>query len=269
MPRWFRTFLKLTPVVAGTSLVAVVGLIAFHEVVPYADLTGSSDAVGNYLQTVGGIYAVLLAFIVYVVWGQFNDARTFVDREATALVDLHRIASGLPPSTRDLIQKELRAYTDAVLADEWRAMATGDETTIERIGLRLEHVWVAIHSCQPCSECQHTVYGEVLSRFNDLSDVRTSRLSASRARIPSAMRILLYAGAFIVIGSMYLMAFDRLWLHATVTAALAGAVSHILFLIIDLDNAFSGNLQVSKAPFERARRAFEREHHQVEASAAA
>ena len=269
MPRWFYTFLKLTPVVAGTSLLSVLGLLAFHEVVPYSDLTGSSDSVGNYLQTVGGIYAVLLAFIVYVVWGQFNDARTYVDREATALVDLHRIASGLPPTTRDLIQKELRGYVDAVLADEWPAMAKGDEATMERIGLRLEHVWLAIHSCQPCSDCQHTVYGEVLSRFNDLSDVRTSRLSASRASIPTAMRVLLYAGAFIVIGSMYLMAFDRLWLHATVTAALAGAVSHILFLIVDLDNAFSGNLQISQGPFQRARRAFDREHHQVEAVAAA
>jgi hypothetical protein len=211
---------------------------------------------------------VLLAFIVYVVWGQFNDARTYVDREATALVDLHRIASGLPPETRNEIQKELRAYVDAVLADEWAAMADGDEATIERIGLRLEHVWIAIHSCEPCSDCQHTVYGEVLSRFNDLSDVRTSRLSASRARIPTAMRILLYAGALIIIGSMYLMSFEKLWIHITVTAALAGAVSHILFLIRDLDDAFAGDWQVAKAPFVRARKAFDRDAHQVEAVAA-
>lgn len=268
MPRWFRTFLHLTPVVAGTSICAVLGLLAFHELVPYADLRGSSDSVGNYLQTVGGIYAVLLAFIVYVVWGQFNDARTYVEREATALVDLHRIVSGLPAATRVEIQRELRGYVDAVLADEWTAMADGDEATMERIGHRLEHVWVAIHGCKPCSDCQHTIYGEVLSRFNDLSDVRTSRLSASRARIPTAMRILLYLGALIIIGSIYLMSFDRLWIHVTVTAALAGAVSHILFLIRDLDDAFAGDWQVAKAPFVRARKAFERDAHQVEPAAA-
>jgi uncharacterized protein DUF4239 len=269
MPRWFRTFLHLTPVVAGTSIASVLGLLGVRELISPAQLASSSDAVGNYLQTVGGIYAVLLAFIVYVVWGQFNDARTYVDREATALVDLHRIASGLPPKTRIEIQRELRGYVDAVLADEWRAMAKGDEVTMERIGERLEHVWVAIHSCEPCSECQNMIYGEVLSRFNDLSDVRTSRLSSSRARIPIAMKILLYAGAFIMIGSMWLMSFDKLWLHATVTAALAGAVSHILFLIRDLDDAFAGDWQVSRAPFERARRAFDRDTHQIEANAAA
>jgi hypothetical protein len=268
MPRWFRTFLHLTPVVAGTSLAAVLGLLAFRELVPLDELRGSSDAVGNYLQTVGGIYAVLLAFIVYVVWGQFNDARTYVDREATALVDLHRIASGLPPATRIEIQRELRGYVDAVVSDEWQAMASGDEATIERIGHRLEHVWLAIHRCEPCSDCQHTIYGEVLSRFNDLSDVRTSRLSASRARIPTAMRILLYAGALIMIGSMYLMSFEKLWIHVTVTAALAGAVSHILFLIRDLDDAFAGDWQVAKGPFVRARKAFDRDTHQVDAAAA-
>jgi len=269
MPRWFRTFLHLTPVVAGTSLASVLGLLAVRELVTPAELASSSDAVGNYMQTVGGIYAVLLAFIVYVVWGQFNDARTFVDREATALVDLHRIASGLPTTTRVEIQRELRAYVDAVLADEWRAMACHDEATMERIGERLEHVWVAIHSCEPRSECQQAVYSEVLSRFNDLSDVRTSRLSSSRARIPIAMKILLYAGALIMIGSMYLLSFDKLWIHVTVTAALAGAVSHILFLIQDLDDAFAGDWQVQKDPFERARKAFLRDTHQIEASVAA
>lgn len=268
MPRWLRTFLHLTPIVAGTSLAAVLGLLAFRELVPLAELRGSSEEVGNYLQTVGGIYAVLLAFVVYVVWGQYNDARTYVDREATALVDLHRTVSGLAAATRIEVQRELRAYVDAVLADEWEAMTRGDEAAIERIGMRLEHVWVAIHACQPCSDCQHTIYGEVLSRFNDLSDVRTSRLSASRARIPIAMRILLYAGAVIVIGSMYLLSFEKLWVHATVTAALAGAISHVLFLIADLDDAFAGDWQVAKEPYVRARRAFERTTHQVEAAAA-
>src|ERR1700690_906156 len=107
MPVWLRTTLRLTPIVAGVSGLAVVGLVIVRQVVPIDELRASNDALGNYLQTVGGIYAVLLAFIVYVVWGQFNDARAFVEREATALVDLHRTVSGLPATTRIEIQQEL------------------------------------------------------------------------------------------------------------------------------------------------------------------
>ena len=267
MPRWLRTFLHLSPVVGGVSAVSVLGLYVFRRVVPLAALHEASNEIGNYLQTIGGIYAVLLAFVVYVVWGQFNEARAYLDREATALVDLHRTASALPSQSRTDIQRGLRAYVDAVLRDEWQAMASRDEATIDRVGELLEQVWIAIHTCRPCNDCQHTVYGEVLSRFNQLTDLRTSRLGAARARIPVAMTILLYNGAVLTVGSVYLLAFDQLWLHAVVTAALAGAIAHILFLIRDLDDAFDGDWQVAKAPFERARKNFERAAHVVDVDA--
>jgi hypothetical protein len=270
-PRWFRTLLHLAPIVGFVSVMSVAGLWGFRELsqrlLPPGTLEKASNELGNYLQTVGGIYAVLLAFVVYVVWGQFNEARGYLDREATALVDLHRTASGLPSRSRIEIQHGLREYVDAVLNDEWRAMACRDEATIDRVGELLEQVWIAIHACRPRNDCQHTIYGEVLSQFNQLTTLRTSRLTASRARIPLAMTILLYNGAVLTVGSVYLLAFDQLWLHAIVTAALAGAISHILFLIRDLDDAFDGDWQVAKAPFERARKNFERAAHVVDADA--
>lgn len=270
-PRWSRTLSHLLPIIAFVSLTSIGGLAVFHYLtdrfLPPGTLEKASNEIGNYLQTVGGIYAVLLAFVVYVVWGQFNEARGYLDREATALVDLHRTASGLPSRSRTEIQRGLRAYVDAVLRDEWPAMASHDEETIDRIGELLEHVWIAIHACKPSNGCQHTVYGEVLSRFNQLTDLRTSRLTASRARIPVAMTILLYNGAVLTVGSVYLLAFDQFWLHAIVTAALAGAISHILFLIRDLDDAFDGDWQVAKAPFEHARKNFERAAHVVDVDA--
>lgn len=268
MPRWVRTLLQLTPVIALVSALAVAGLLVFRAVVPLEALRASVNEIGNYLQTVGGIYAVLLAFVVYVVWGQFNDARTYLDREATALVDLHRTASGLPSCSRSAIQAGLRDYVDAVLRDEWPAMARGDEATLDCVAELLEHVWIAIHSCKPLNDCQQTVYGEVLSRFNQLTDLRTSRLGAARARIPVALTILLYNGAVLTVGSVYLLVFESLWLHALVTAALAGAIAHILFLIRDLDDAFAGDWQVANTPFVRARKNFERAAHLVDVDAA-
>jgi hypothetical protein len=258
MPRWFISLLRLTPVVAGVSLASVLGLIGVRAVIPLGELRASTDAIGNYLQTVGGIYAVLLAFVVYVVWGQFNESRTYVDREATLIADLHRISGGLPDESRDQIRKLLRDYIDAVLNDEWRAMSKGDEAVIERVGERLDLVWSVIHKCRPCDECGHTIYSEVLTSYNELHDVRASRLTSARTRIPLALHILLYAGALITIGSVYMLAFEQLWIHAVVTAALAGAIAHILYLVRDLDNAFAGDWQVSNAPYLRARRSFAR-----------
>ena len=126
-------------------------------------------------------------------------------------------------------------------------------------------MWLAIHRVRPMNDCQNTIYGEVLSQFNDLSDLRTNRLTTSRARIPQAMKILLYTGAVLTTGSMYLLAIDRLWIHATVTGALAGAIAHILYLIADLDDTYAGDWQVAAAPFERARKHCDRATHLVDA----
>jgi hypothetical protein len=68
---------------------------------------------------------------------------------------------------------------------------------------------------------------------------------------------------------MYLLAIDRLWIHALVTAALAGAIAHVLFLIVDLDDAFAGDLQVARAPFERTRKNFGRAIHLCDGDAVA
>jgi hypothetical protein len=258
IPRWLRTTLHLTPIVALSSAARVVGLLLWRGVAPASSLIAAMDGLGNYLQTVGAIYAVLLAFVVFVVWGQYNDVRVYIEQEASALVDLHRTASGLPADARAAIQTALADYVEAVLRVEWVAMAKHDEIEIEEVGHLLDQVWLAIHKCKPFGCAQEAMYSEALSRFNDVTDLRTSRLTSARFRVPLPMKILLYTGAVILIGSMYLVYIQDFWLHALVTAALAGAIAHILYLIHDLDDVFRGNLQVDKAPFVRARASFDR-----------
>jgi hypothetical protein len=258
VPAWLRTTLRLTALVSIVSVASIVGLVLFRNLVDVEQLRASSDSLGTYMQTLGGIYAVLLAFVVVIVWGQFNDARSYVNREATSLVELYRIASGLPEDACETIRAGLRDYVEGVLDEEWLAMTKPDERTIEKIGQRLDRVWNALHTCRPLDECGHTTYAEMLGRYNDLTEIRTSRLTAATAKIPVAMNVLLYTGALIMIFSVYLLPIDLFWLHATVTAGFAGALAHILFLIWDLDDAFAGDYQVDKGPFLRARKAFDR-----------
>jgi hypothetical protein len=258
VPAWLRTTLRLTALVSVVAAASIVGLVLFRNVVDVELLRASSDSIGTYMQTLGGIYAVLLAFVVVIVWGQFNDARSYVNREATALVELYRIAAGLPDEASETIRAGLRDYVDGVLDEEWTAMKKPDEHTIERVGQRLDRVWAALHTCRPLDECGHTTYAEMLGRYNDLTEIRTNRLTSATAKIPVAMNVLLYTGALIMIFSVYLLPIDLFWLHATVTAGFAGALAHILFLIWDLDDAFAGDYQVDKGPYLRARKAFDR-----------
>src|SRR5262245_30896060 len=125
MSQRLRTALRLLIVVLGASAISIVVLWWVRAAVDTESLRRSNGEVGNYLQAVGTVYAVLLAFVVYVVWGQFNDARVQVDHEANEVVDLYRTADGFPDAARGHIQLGLQRYVDDVLGEEWPAMACG------------------------------------------------------------------------------------------------------------------------------------------------
>lgn len=253
MRRLLLSVIRLLPVVLGTSLVVVGLLWLVRRWLPLDGLRDSSDEVGNYLQTVGTVYAVLLAFVVSAVWSQFNESRSVVEREATEIVDLIRSTDGFPNPQRAALHAALAAYVDAVISREWPAMARGDEPAMEDVGRTLDRVWADLYSFEPTTECQKTLHAEALRRFNDLSDARTTRLTTARIRMPFGLKLLLYAGAVVVIASMGLLPVDCFAVHAIITGALTGAISHILYLVADLDDAFNGLYHVSCAPFERAR----------------
>src|SRR3970282_1952660 len=128
-----RTIRALAPSVGAAIASAVLGLCLVRRVVPPEGLVESNDVAGNYLQTLGTIYAVLLAFVVVVVWQQFNDARSAVEREANEVLDRFRTVSGVPHPARGELREHLQAYVSAVLEKEWQAMARNQDGVFEEV----------------------------------------------------------------------------------------------------------------------------------------
>lgn len=249
-PRMGETLVALARPVLGSMAVSVVGLILARQLLP-AGFAGSNDVVGNYLQTLGSIYAVLLAFVVFVVWTQFNDARGYVERESNEVLDLYRAVRGLPEPTRGRITAQARSYLQIVLEVEWKTLGSDRPLDADRGAAVIDEMWQSVHAAEPQAETEQSSYREVLKRLDDVSDARSNRLNSSRLKIPQALRVLLYTGALSVVGSMYLLDVHSLALHAIITAALAGSVANVLFVVEDLDNCFKGHWRVPRTPFER------------------
>ena len=232
-------------------VLSVAGLVVARQVIPLQVLEQSNDVVGNYLQTLGSIYAVLLAFVVFVVWTQFNEARAHVEREANELLDLYRAAGGLSEPSRSRMLALAREYARVVLVSEWPAMSCRVPLGPGVGAPIIDQLWGALHGAERQPELDGPIYGEVLTRLDDVSDARSNRLTSSRTTIPLTLRLLLYIGAVTMVASMYLFAVPSFAIHAAMTASLAGAISHVIYVIEDLDSCFGGHWQVSQAPFER------------------
>jgi hypothetical protein len=228
--------------------IALIGLWLVRCLAPASWLHANNEVAGNYLQTLGTVYAVLLAFVVFVVWQQHNDTRSAVESEANELSDLYRTIQALPGS--QLIGDFIQKYGKAVVDEEWKAMVRGRRSQeAERV---LEEIWTALQSLEPHTRREETLYAEALARFNDLSDARSHRLYCSLLRLPPSLWVLLLTNGSLVVISMWIFGLESFSAHAFMTVALAGSIAFILYLIADLDNPFWGSWQIRPDGFRRA-----------------
>ena len=101
IPAWF----VLVVAMAFAAALACAGLLLVRR--RFAPLNfGEHNAVaGPMLGIVGGLYAVMLAFVTITVWQEYDGSQQRLAVEGAAAGDVWRFAVGLPPQT----QREARA----------------------------------------------------------------------------------------------------------------------------------------------------------------
>jgi amino acid transporter len=237
-----ETWLLGIAIVGVSVLVAHLGLHLVRRRVPLPVLQTQHEVAGFIIGVLGAIYAVLLAFVVVVVWNQFEDAKSTVEKEANQLNDLSRIAQGFPATTQQRLLEGLRVYTQAVVDDEWKTMSEGKAS--QKAQAAMEGLWQIYREVDPQSNRENALYGESLDRLSDVSDNRRLRINASRNDVPIVVQVLLWGGGLITIAFTYFFGVKSIRSQALMTAALAGLIAFILFLIVALDNPFHGYLRV-------------------------
>lgn len=238
----------LGPVSVLLSVLVAIGAMAlFQKFVNREDLREAHDVAGFIYAVVGVIYAVVLAFVVIVVWEQFNDADHYTQDEASHIGDLRRLSEAFPDSIQRRIEYSTLRYLHAVVEREWPRMARGQEDTIAY--REMISIWQEFRNFRP-SEADEPYYNEALKQLSAFNDSRRERLLSSRAKVPPLMWALLLGGGVIIIGFCYLFAAPKRWPQFITVALLTAMIAMTLFLIHSLDHAFSGQIKVTPDAFE-------------------
>jgi hypothetical protein len=200
-------------------------------------------------QVIGTLYAVLLAFVVVTVWQQFQTASDTVDLEAIKLRDLFRDAAEYPAAERVRLRRQLRAYAEAVVSDEWPAMARGTES--QHAWQEYDKLWEIYHELRPGDVTEVPVAIETLRRMNELGERRNLRLLHSKASIHPILWFGLITVGVLNIGFGYFFV-TRLRAQVFMTAVFSGTIALLVFIIIVLSHPFRGYGGISPEPFARA-----------------
>ena len=213
----------------------------------YEFASRDAEGLATFTQLLGDIYAVLLAFTIFVIWGQFTEVENGVIWECNSLDELLRFSRYLNADDAANIRRAVKAYRGQVLDHEWQALGDGrrDKRT-EELFVQLINVVV---ETKPRDEAEQAIYVRLLDMTQKTSDRRDERVAKSLTRIPPTLAALVNTVAGVLVLSIFVYPF-RYWVTGALCFTLAACVIWLANLVMmDTDNPLKGIWNVSPQPF--------------------
>ena len=237
------------------ALAAVIGSLLFMAALnwiwPREKRREHNDQIGWQLSVLGTTYAVILGFMLYAVWTNFGVAEANADLEGNALVNVYRLAEGLPDQQRVRLQELTRRYADAVINQDWPQMAANQAP--DQSGEINADMWKTLMSVKAASPTEITAEDHALYELSALTEHRRTRILQSMSRLPMVLWWVLIVGGGVTVASSCLFGSANTMLHTFQVFAFSVLIAMALVAIADINRPFQGSVHVSNYAFIRAR----------------
>lgn len=239
----------MTALLEGLAVLFVVAVaVVAHAVIQrsraYDSFSAHNEVAGFLLTMVGVVYAVVLGFVVIVVWQRYTAAEGYVDDEASAVANAYRLSSGLPAATRVPIRADVRAYIDDVVQREWplmqRGVMPGTSTVLEDAAHRVD-------TLQPASRGAGNVQEAMMDAFERVFDARRLRLSAIAPSVKPVLWLALVLGGTVMLGFAYLFGTRNRGAQLAMTGAITAIMALLILVVVEFDTPYNGSVEIQPA----------------------
>ncbi len=241
-------------VMAATAVLVFIGILALFEVGRRVgkrraaeDAEGARAGVGAVEGAVYGLLGLLLAFTFSGAAARFENRRSLVIQEANAIGTAYLRIDLLPEDAQPPLRDLFRRYLDSRLAAYARLPDLGAAMAeLERSNALQREIWKAAQEAAARSPNPPRAH-LIQPALNEMIDITTTRLAATRSRPPAvifAMLIVLALVSALIAGHGMAVARTRHWLHPL---AYALVMSVTLYVILDLEYPRLGLIRVDAA----------------------
>jgi Protein of unknown function (DUF4239) len=206
-----------------------------------------AEGINSLISLIGSIYAVVFAFVIFVIWGQFTGVEEAAQRECTLLNDLLRFAQYLDPDTNRAVRRAVSEYARKVANSEWHSLGERrKDKQAEQCFAVLMNTVVRATPANPADQLSHQ---RLIDIARKLAEQRDERIARSLTRIPPTLLLLVRT----MVVALLLLVFTYPFHSWIVGAACFSTVAIVLFfsnlVMTDTDNPFDGVFNVSPQPF--------------------
>jgi hypothetical protein len=237
------------PLIRLLGLLAAAGLVyAYLRSVGLHDfMLPEVNGLGTLILLLGSIYAVMFAFVIFVIWGQFTEVDNFAIRESSALDDLLRFSQYLNVDASHAIRRAVMDYVQRVVKSEWPALGERrkDPQTEKAFAVLMNAVIRAV----PASLTEEQMHARLIDIARRVSENRDDRLAKSLTQIPQTLVHLVNAMAIALLLLVFVYPFHHGAIGFLCFAVFAGVLSGANLVMMDTDNPFQGVCNLSPHSF--------------------
>lgn len=232
-----------------SSLLSVVLLKLIRRKVAWDKHKENHEVAGFLFNALGLIYAVIVAFVMFISWNEYSEAENFCAREADNLKILYRNSSAFDQMHQEQIRFALNTYLQTVISEEWPILDKGMVSEKARNDfLGLWGIYLRMNDLN--DKNTEAVYRESLVNLREAANARMMRVAQSRKRIPPIVWTVIIVGALTSIGFSLFFGTREFRVQAVLTSLFAMTNALIIVLIYMLDHNFSGTTGIKPEAFQ-------------------
>lgn len=229
------------------ALFSVGGIILVHRLIPHYKLKRHNDIAGPIFSTLGVIYAVILAFMVVVVWQKFDRISLNTEMEVNCLINLYIDAEPFEQSFKQEVRNSIATYTKEIVK-EWSLLSKG-ESSLEANKL-INKIFLLYSRYSPRNKTEEIFFEKSVNKANELFNLRVMRLIDSHTGVHPLLWFVLISGGVITIVFTIFFGSESVHSKILMSTLLAISIVLVLYTILELSFPFTGSANISVKPFE-------------------
>jgi hypothetical protein len=199
------------------------------------------DHASGILQAAGGIFAVVMAFVILIAFEGFVSVRTSAEDEAAATLTVFETGDFLPAEAGRTLQGNVVCYARGVIALDWPAMERGERSP--QVDASAAAIEQSLRGVQTKGDAQKSALDEIFTEYNALQKGRAERHGGD-GEVPAPVWIVLVLNAAALFGFVLLFsdARERLLAQAVMVGAITTIIVGSFLMIWFLSHPYEGEM---------------------------
>jgi Protein of unknown function (DUF4239) len=239
--------------VLGVGIVTGALTIVIHRVTSGDGRLVNNESAGVVFTIVGGLQAVLIAFVLITLFDAATAASNGAQTEANSLVAVSWAADSLPDATRTKVHDLTRKYANTVRGQEWPQMRAGEPVTGPGAQQLAELHAAITDAASSGDEWLKDRKTEAANQLWQVYQSRQQRLDAADGSgVNAVVWFVLIVGGLLSVSYTYLFGGPKLIAHVVIVGTLAATITLLLYSIYQMQDPFTGGANVSPDAFTTA-----------------